>query len=329
MPERSSLNQSVQIGVETTAGTAVAATKRLSSLSIEPSISVEKDNFRPSGQKFHTLSSLGKEWVEASLGGRATYDEIIYPLSSVLTTAVVTTPDAAGAPTARRWVFTPSQTAEDTPRTFTIEHGSAVRAGRFTYGLVTEFSMSFNRESIEVGGSMMGRALTDGITLTASPTALPLVPVLPTQVSVYLDTTSAALGTTKLTRLISGEFSLGSRFGPVWVMDAANTSYVAHVETEPDLTCTLTLQADSEGMGLLARLRDGATRFLRIEAIGALLGGTTTYRLTIDMAVKISDTGGFSDEDGVYAIEFTALGVFDSTYAKAVEVTVVNTQTAL
>lgn len=329
MPERSSLNQVVQVGVETTAGTSVAATKRFQSIGIEPSPSVEMDQFRPAGQKFRAITTLGKEWTEAGIAGRGSYTEIIYLLSSVLNTGVITTPDAAGAPTARKWVFSPSSTADDTPKTFTIEHGSAVRAAKFSYGLVSEFGMSFSRDVIEVSGSMLGRAVVDNIVLTASPTVIDLVPIIPTQVSVYVDTTSAALGTTKLTRAISADFNLGSRFGPVWVLDAANTSFVNHIETEPDLTLNLLLQADAQGMGLLEQLRDGATRFVRIEAVGSNIGGAITYKFTLDMAVKVADTGGFSDADGVFAVEFNFVGVHDGTWGKAIEVSVVNELTAL
>lgn len=325
MAERSSLNQNVQIGVETTPGTPVAATKRLQSIGIEPSITVEKDNFRPIGSKFNALSTLGKEWAEAAITGRATYTELQYVLSSVVNTPVVTT--SSGVST---WVFTPSTRADDVPKTFTVEHGSNVRADRFSYGLVTEVGMSFSRDAIEVTGSMMAKAIEDGIVMTSTGvTALALIPVLPTQVSVYLDDSAATLGTTKLTRLISGEFSLGGRYGPVWVLDAANPSFVNHIETEPDLTATLTMQADSQGMGLLTPLRTGDTKFLRIEAIGPVISGTDEYRLTIDLAGKVSDTGGFSDADGVYAIEFSLLGVHDGVWDKAMQITLVNNLPAL
>lgn len=322
MAERSSLNQNVQIGVEATPGTAVAATKRLQSIGIEPNISVETSPFRPIGSKFNALSTLGKEWVEASLTGRGTFTEIIYPLSSVISTATMSSPEVG----AHQWSFSPNTRDDDNPKTFTIEHGSSVRADRFSYGIVTELGMSFNRDNIEITGSLMGRAIEDGITMTSGGVTSPdLVPILPTQVSVYLDDTAAALGTTKLTRMISGEFSLGSRFGPVWVLDAANPSFVNHIETEPDLSTTLMLQADSVGMGLLNTLRNGDTKFLRIEAIGANIGATATpYRFTLDIAVKVSDTNGFSDQDGVYAIEFSGLGVHDDTWGKALDITVVN-----
>jgi len=328
MAERASLNQIIQIGMETTPGTAVAATKRLQSIGIEPSISVETSQYRPIGQKFQALSTLGKEWVEADVSGRLTYTEILYPLSSIITTVTPTT--GTGFST---WVFSPSNTANDTPKTFTVEHGSNVRADQFSYGLFTELGINFSRESIEVSGSMLGRAITDGFALTSSGITSPnLVPVLPTQVTCYLDSTSAALGTTKLTRMISGEFNLGSRYAPVWILDAANNPFVGHVETEPDLGVTLTLQADSQGMGLLNNLRAGDTKFLRIEAIGGTITGSspsTPYRFTLDMAIKISDTGGFSDADGVYAIEFTGIGVQDATWGKAVNITVVTDQATL
>lgn len=327
MAERSSLNQNIQIGVETVPGTAVAATKRLQSIGIEPTVSVETSQFRPIGSKFNALSTLGKEWVTAALSGRGTYTELQYVLSSVMTTAVVSTP-AAGT---QAWTFSPSTRADDAPKTFTVEHGSGVRADRFSYGLITEMGMSFNRDTIDLSGSMMGRALQDGIIMTAAGvTSPPLIPILPTQVSVYLDDTAASLGTTKLTRMISGEFTLGSRFGPVWVLDAANPSFVNHVETEPDLSVTLTLQADTQGMDLLQTLRDGDTKFLRIEAIGGSIGATAEpYRFTLDIAIKISDTGGFSDADGVYAIEFSGIGVHDGTWNKALEVVLVNELLAL
>ena len=163
-------------------------------------------------------------------------------------------------------------------------------------------------------------------------TTVPLVPVLPTQVSVYLDPSAATLGATKLTRVISADFNIGGRFGPVWVLDAAQASFVNHIETQPDLSANLTLQADTAGMALLGNLRDGATKFLRIEAVGPNIPGgtpTTPYKLTIDLAGKINNTGSFSDQDGIYAIQFSMIGVHDTTWGKALNVVALNDVTAL
>jgi hypothetical protein len=328
MPERSSLNQKIQVGVETVPGTAVAATKQFQAIGIEPSPNSEVDQFRPIGNKYRSIATLGKEWVEAAITGRGSYTELVYVLSSAVNTAVITTP--GGGTNSRTWTFISSNTADDAPKTFTVEHGSSVRADRFTYGLITEFNIAFSRSAVEVSGSMMGREMEDNIVLTsAGLTSVILAPIIPTQVSVFLDATSAGLGTTKLTRLLSAEVSLGSRFGPVYVLDAANAGFVAHVETEPDLSLNIVAEADSQAMALLSQMRDGSTRYVRISCIGPIIEAAIPYSFNIDMAVKIVDTGGFSDNDGVYAIEWNFVGVHDATWGQAARFALTNTLTAL
>lgn len=397
MPERSALNQVIQLGVEATPGVTVYAPKRLQSIGFEPSPTVEMDQFRPAGQKYRAITTLGKEWTEAAISGRGSYTELVYALSSVMDTPVITTP--SGGTLSRLWTFTPDSTNDDDPQTYTVEHGSAVRADRFNYGIITELGMTFNRQAIEVSGSMMGQSLTDNITLSASRTVadavttnadatltsataafvvgdvgkvitgagipvgttilsrtnattielsgnatasatgvtivigpiqtIPLIPIVPTQVSVFMDTTFSGLGTTKLTRCISAEFTLGSRFAGVWVLDAAQPSFVNHIETEPDLSLTLMLQADTQGMALLDDMRDGDTKFIRIQAIGPVIETGFNHSFTLDIAVKVADTGGFSDQDGVYAIEFSFVGVTDGAWGKALECVIQNALTAL
>jgi hypothetical protein len=123
---------------------------------------------------------------------------------------------------------------------------------------------------------------------------------------------------------------MGDRFNPVWVLNSANTSFVAHVEQEPTAQVTLMVEADAAGMGLLSTMRAGSTQFLRIKATSANTAGVgNPYSLTLDQAVKVSDVGDFSDEDGVYAIEYTFDVVYDATWAKALQVELVNKQTAL
>lgn len=334
MAERSAISQVVQLGVEVTPGTSVAASKRLQSLGFEPSPQATVSQFRPTGSKFQSLAILGQEWVEADLTGRATYDEIIYPLASVLTTPSAPTEVGGAGSAARQWVFKPANNTEDTPTTFTIEHGSAVRAAKFTYGLVNEFGMSINREAVELSGSMIGRRITDGVVLTASPTFLPLIPVTPNSFDVFVDNTDGALGTTKLGRLLSMDWNIGDRFNPVWVIDSAQNSWVAHVETEPTFGCAMVLESDSAGMAFLDYLRNNTTKFVRIKATGGGISpGTSNYSFQVDMPVKVVDTGGFDDTDGLHTINWSFVNVADSTFdagaGGGLKVTVINTRTAL
>lgn len=327
MAERATLHQVVQLGVETTPGTAVAANRKLLATTIEPSIQADFKTFRPVGGKWPTVVALGKEWSEAKISAQANYTDVVYLLSSCLAYAA---PVQQGATTAYKWTHTPGQSAEDAIKTYTVEWGSSVRAAKFAYGLVTEFGMTFDRDNVEFSGSMMGQAITDGIALTGSPTEIELKPILPAHLDVYLDTTSGGLGTTKLTRVLKGEFNISNRFGPLWAVNSAVSGFAAHVETEPACMLKLTVEADATGMGLLANARAGDKRFLRVKATSTELAGTGfPYSLTLDLCGEINEIGEFSDEDGVYAIEYTFNAIYDSAWAKAFTVDVINKLTTL
>lgn len=328
MAERAALTQGVQVGVETTPGTGVAANKQFQAIGISAGVSMDPQRFKPMGSKFATIVVPGKEWVEADIEGISSYSELIWFFASCLV--------APGAPStvdtsAKKWTFSPANASEDTVKTMTVEQGGVVRAHKFAYGLVTELELNFTRDETSVKGKMIGQLLSDGITLTASPTAPPNVPIIPNEVDVFLDATSGALGTTKLTRVLSANIKIGSRFNPVWVLNTANASYVAHVEVEPVAEITLLVEADTAGMGFLTQMRAGSTKFLRIGCTSATLAGGTTqkYQMNWDAAVKVKDVGSFSDEDGVYAVEWTLEQVYDAAWTKAFSVDVWNKEATL
>jgi hypothetical protein len=314
MADRSSVSQIVQIGVETTPGTAVPATKRLQSMMITPSPKVTVQQFRPSGYKYDTLAVLGKEWSESAVTGNAVYDELIYPLSSILTTVTPTTTGTTG----HKWDFVPATYAPDTPTTFTIEHGSAVRADRTPYGQFLEFSLDFNRERVEIGGNILSQQLQDPFTLTAGTTTVPMTPVIPSTLNVFADTTAVlAEGATptQLQRVISVKWTLGNKVGPIWVLDSSFASYAGLVELVPTLTMDVTMEADAAGMAYLTTLRNSGTSYFAITGTGPQIGlGPATYAFKLYMPMKIVNTGGFKDDAGLYVIDWSAVGVYDQSF---------------
>jgi hypothetical protein len=324
MAEIASIYQIVNIGVESTSGTPVAANKRLSALMIEPQIKTDIKKYRGTGYKFPAVASLNKEWVEAALSGPITYTEIIYLLSSILGSA---TP-VAGT-TDYTWTFSPDSDGADTPKTFTVEWGDATRALEFAYGLVNALTLSFSRDGAELSGTMLGQAIDDGITLTGSPTAIALMPVLPTQVAVSLADTAAGLAAASdLTRVVSAEWAMSDRYNPAYFLNAS-TDWTVHVEREPTLACKLKMEKDAAGMGLLTNMRAGATKFMRIEAIGSVITGIIPYTLEVDTACKIIGEPTFSEEDGVECIEWNMEAFHDATWGKATQIKVINTLSAL
>lgn len=326
MAERASIFEVAQLGVETTPGTSVAANRKLGATSIEPSINVGTTPLVVRGAKLPFGVVLGKEWATASVRGQASYTDIVYLLSSALSKA---TPVQQGTSAAYKWVFGINQSGADTVATYTVETGSDVRAGKFAYGIIPEIGISFTRDTVEVSGTMVGREYQDGITLTASPTQVEVVPVLPAHVSVYMDTTSGAIGTTKLARVLRAEFRIADRFSQLWTLDASQDSWTTHIETQPAVTLNMLVEADSAGMELLTALRNGEKRFVRLAAVGPVADGAYNYTLQIDLAGMVSDVGQFSDEDGLFAVEWTLQAVYDSVWGKAIEVAVINTLSAL
>src|SRR5262245_43061954 len=280
MPERATIFEHVQIGLETTPGTSVPANKLLSALSIAPSAQGNIKKFRPQGTKYNTITAKGMEWTEADLSGQPTFTEIVYPLASVISAPVITTP--GGGTLSRLHTFTSAAGGPDSPSTFTVETGSSVRANKFTYGIIPEFTFTFARDELSLGGSMFGRALIDPATLTATPTGIALVPILPEQLSIYLDVSSATLGTTKLLRWLSGELTISGRYDRLWVLDAAQASFVNHIETEPTVELKVKLEADAAGMALLADLRASTRKWVRVEAVGAVIETALPYKFTLD-----------------------------------------------
>lgn len=321
MAERTTITQATQIGIESVAGTGVAASKKLLAVSIAPSIKAETTPFRPQGAKYPTTSSLGKEWAEAAIEGIGCYNHLTYLLSSLINKP---TPAQQGATTAYLWTFTPNQSAEDTIATLTVESGSSVRAGKFVNGIVNDMTLTFTRDEVAIGGTMMGAAYEDNQTLTGSPTDVAVQQILPTAVDVFIDPSSAALGTTKMTRVVSAEFAISGRFGQFWALNSAVSGPSAYVEATPTATLKLLMEADAAGMALLTSLRAGTKQFVRIQAEGPTIATTYKYKLALDVCGIPTEVGDFQDEAGVYAIEFTLTPTYDATWTKPFSIALTN-----
>lgn len=309
MADRSSIAEINNIGIETTPGTAVAANRRLQATKFSLSPDVNFENFKPAGAKLDTIVAPTKEWTSGSIEGKLTYNELVYLLSMNMTSATPTQIMDGATPTgAYRWTFNPATFGADSPKTATVEVGQALRAHRTPFTMLTGLSFDVSRDDCAVGGTVMAQRLEDGVTLTASPTQTAAEVVLPGQCDVYLDTTVAGIGGTKLTRLFDYGFSTASRFGGVFPVDSTKPSYADYVELEPTLELKISLEADAAGMALLTPMRAGDTRYVRLRAIGSQIyaGALPTFhQLTVDLACKVKDVGDFGDKDGVDVVEWT------------------------
>jgi len=315
MPERATVTQGVQLGIEAVPGTLVPANRRLQSISIEPEIMAETNAFRPYGTKYDAVVPEGREWSAATVVGIPTFNELQYILASCFANATPTQIMDGATPTgAWRWQFQPSTTVEDTPQTYTVEQGSPVRAQRFPYGLFSEFGLTWSRQKFDLNATMFGQRIQDGVTMTGSPVSQPLIPMIPAQIDTFLDDTPGALGTTKFLRSLSGSFKLASKFGPLWTLNSANPSWAAHIETLPKLDMAIRVEADASGMALLNTLRAGATKFVRLQVSGPQIYAGATVVPSVPPAPTLTTTAtGGSIAPGTYQVALSYTNATGST----------------
>jgi len=328
MVEVAQVFQGFQIGMETVQGTPVAAGNRLLSLGIEPGWNAEITPFRATGRKYVVQAVLNKEYTVAPVTGIPTFSELQYVLSSIITNSAV---NALGGG-AFQWLFVTDPGGPDTVKTYTVEYGNdATGSRRFAGAIVRSLGIAFDRDNgLTLNGEVIGSAIEEGITLTTTPTVIPLVPILPARTSIYLDTDSGVIGTTKLSRVFSFDWRLNNKFNPVFPLDeAVGTGYAATVEVAPEHTFTLLMAHDAEGAANVTRLRAGTPVFVRVECTGAAIGGGNSYRLRIDLAGQVSAVARPSDRNGVYVCGWTHTALEDATWGNVATIELINAQAAL
>lgn len=313
MPERASIFELGQIGIESVYGTSVAATKRLASLGVDLSPEFETTRLRPPGYIVDTIVAPMREWAGGDLSGYPAYNELPYVFNSLLKKITPTTTTGVSV-----WDWVPSSVSAETVDSWTIEQGdAATRAHKVTGGVVTDFNLSWTRTGDpDMGGTVLAQAFVDGITPTAALTLTQPIPVLPTHIDVYADATWAGAGTTKLTRAFSGAISIGGMRGALWVLNTSNASFVTIVQQPPDVTFTLVMEADSAGGAYLTQMRAGTPVFLQIKATGPTIAGgtpTTPHSMKLTMATAIDGPPAYGDTDGVRTVTWPFRAIVDTT----------------
>ena len=131
MAERATVYEGLQLGVESTAGTAVPALNRLRGMELEISPQMPTEALRPMGAKFAADVVRQKEHCEGTLRGQVCYTDLVYLLSSLLCEAEISTPTTNG-----EWTLS---LGEQTSGTFTL-----------TYQGQTTAEIAYNAEATAV-----------------------------------------------------------------------------------------------------------------------------------------------------------------------------------
>ena len=204
---------------------------------------------------------------------------MLYPFTGAMG---VTTPVAHGTSTiAKDWIIDASLSGAKQPQTLSFEQGDPViRAHKFAYGLTTKIGYKLDRKTdASISGDILAQAVTDGITMTSTPTLVVLSPITGQHFNFYLDSAFASLGVTQQLKILKAEFNMDSIYGPAWYLNRSLPSFSAHVDLNPNASFKFAVAADAAGMASLGDMRTGITKFIRVEAQGPIIDNTQTVAL--------------------------------------------------
>ena len=270
MPVIATINQVVQLGVESTAGVTPGggANRLLRHLQYNIDPQFDYTMYRGSGRRFNSVQTLQSDWAKFKVGGPISYTETAYPMAGLWGTPVFTTP--ANAVAAQQLAFSPKLTGAQGGVTYYGQNGDAVRTRAFNFMVQTglEFSLKRSGTSEISGGDGFAAQTQPSVTITPSPTAQAQIPVPPINLNVFLDTSSANIGTTPLLQCVEAQFKTSGWYNPVWFLVRGNASFGATVDTPPATTLLLRVIPDAIVDNFWIQARAGATCYIRLDGVG-------------------------------------------------------------
>lgn len=321
-----------QLGVESTAGTAVATTRELypdGTGHIDPGTQV---GFHEGAQRgtfsniTHATSLMEAPAISYSSDPShgVTFDELVIPGSQLIAGET-----GAGTADDKTWTFTPAQTTH-TFDTYTLNVGDGTQNFEIDYGFMTGFSLSGGFDDLtQMSGEWVGQeiaktsvdavAANDGVKI---PSALWTIKYATSQSGLA---GASALGNTLRSWTLDVDTGLRPRFY------ADGNRFFGQAVASENLGGTLSMVWDStsDAVTQYDRYEAQSVSFFRLAATGPSLGGSS-YSAQIDVAViweSVEPIG--SESDGVNEYILNGRLVYDATWANALELTVVNSLAAL
>jgi len=320
----------VQLGRETTAGTAVAATVvwRGPATDIEDTQVV----MRPGEEENVGLLVPTSRAYVAQLGAalslpdtEATFEHIPHVFEAGIKT--VSTSGTTGA-----WVrsgYAPGTNAANTIKTYTIESGNAIAGdgNEMEYGYVESFTLSGKAgEAWKVASNWRGRQKTVAA-LTAALSVAAVEEMLFGKTSFYVDATGGTVGTTQKTGTLL-EASITVNTGIQGVFAADGTLYfTAHKIVPPSLEFTITLELENTS-GLVAAER----AFWKSQAIRLFqlsCAGSNSRACEMTWAGQYTSIGSYQNSNGNTTVQLSGKAIYSSTDALFFDFSVTNALAAL
>jgi len=291
-----------------------------------PGFTDDGESFTASGSKVPTAYTYNTNLGEHEVESVQDYNAMTYTLCGGFGAPVTTTP--TGAVLHRLHTYTLNPAGADPLASFTVMWGDSTQALQLKHFIFTSLTLGVERSSLTLDSAAMSHEPITGIAFpTVGITEVPTVLAAGKSWDCYLDTTWAALGTTKLLAAYNGSVDFPDKYSPDWVINSANPSFDALLESEgfePEVE--LTLGFDAASVPLISGFTAGAVRFLRLKTTGPIIEGAIPYSLEVDLTIRIISRGTITTSDaGSVQVPFTAQITRDATTSNSAQARLVNT----
>jgi len=315
----------MQIGKETTHGTAVPATKLIpvvqgplpvdrkpTPLNYDLGLNVEVTNVVTQG----ILAEDTLSWDQGF------FQILPYLLSGLLKGSVTPTEKTIGKGD-YEWDHTPSLTNDNALDSFTLERGDTQQAVEIEYTMFKRLKISgqVNQEGgesvVDIETDYFGRQHSN-VLFTPSLSAMPITPMNAKLAKIFMDSSWAAAGTTELSGILRA-FDLEIIGGAYPKFNGSDTEFfTAHDQGPMSAMLSLTLERGAATEALRAAI--GNFRVARLKIVGPLIGvGGSPHTLTVDLGGYVEDVIAMAQNDRGGRLDTAVIhGMYDATGGKLI-----------
>lgn len=325
----------LQAGIESTKGTLVAATRKLSG---EWSWEEQNPAYRsphPAGVRANVGGAGVIMWkgTRVTVNTELSAEEILWPLELGVRGAV-TGVNASGDYT---YTFDPQITTGipdlDAATIEVVESDGTTNhvAREFGYVMCESFGIewAFN-QAAKMNYVLFGRASQTTTPTAGLATYTGLEPLVSALLSVYCDTSGANLGNTQLSGIVrSAKWNCTTGLAPDWKSDGrADKDFSKHKVGKLMATLELVLELDATGAAKFAQYRTNDVLFIRLKNTGSTAAVGARY-VQIDGAYRFSASPKIAPDGSQMLVTLALESVYDATWAKTLHFTVMNALSAI
>jgi len=318
----------VLLGLETTAGTAVAADTIWHGTG---SIEDQREVIFPD-EDIGYISGKDRNYIPKVEAGvvfdatPATFEGLPVILSAGVKNVVTGVTDTGGS--GKVYTYTFPTTTANSIKTWTIEAGDDQQAEEVEYAFVESFELSGNGgEALQMSANWKGRQVSKCTFTTPVTTPATVEEILFGKGKLYIDEVGGTIGSTEKSNTLLG-MSLSVNTGWIAKYAADGQLYFSWAQsTKPEVLLNVTFEHNATAVAEKDAWKAKTARQLRLKFEGNALttAGTFTYKtLIIDLAGKWESFDTIGDMNGNDIVTGTFRAGYDATAAKFAEIKVVN-----